>query len=62
MLVAIAATQYMWDTSPKEEILYQQVATSILTILEHKELLTYPLLHNVLVLRSLNEFPRTKNV
>lgn len=53
--------QYLYETTPKDEILYQQISTAISSILEHSSTFSYPLTFSTLLLRSLNEFPRIKN-
>lgn len=52
--------QYMWDTIPKDEILYQQISTSIGKVIDWCQT-SYPIMFSVLLLRSLNEFPRIKH-
>lgn len=61
VLVALFSIQYIWETTPKDEVLYQQVSTAMQTILMYKESFSYPVMFNALLLRSLNEFPRIKN-
>lgn len=61
VLVTLCSLQYTWDTTPKDEILFQQISTSIQTLLGSKDVLSYPVLFSILLLRSLNEFPRIKN-
>lgn len=61
VLVALFSIQYIWETTPKDEVLYQQVSTAMQTILTYKDSFSYPVMFNALLLRSLNEFPRIKN-
>ena len=56
----------MWINFPKDDLLYQQISTSINTLLlgssEKKMSLDYGVRFCLLALRSFNEFPRVKNV
>ena len=52
--VSLACIQNIWDTTPKDEILFQQIATSIQTLLTSQEQLSYPVMFSILLLRSLN--------
>lgn len=57
----LAMLNYTFHTVPKDEILYQYIATAMSTLLDCGDKLNYMLEHSLLMMRSLNEFPRIKN-
>jgi hypothetical protein len=57
----LAMLNYTFQTVPRDEILYQYIATAMSTLLESRDKINYMLEYSLLQMRSINEFPRIKN-
>lgn len=53
-------TYYMYETTPKDEILFLKISSMLTPVLE-AENIPYVIKFSLLALRSLNEIPRYKN-
>jgi hypothetical protein len=61
-MVALTMINYTYSTVPHDEMLFQYINTAIGTILNNAHHLTFPLQFSSLMLRSFNEFSRTKGM
>ena len=52
---------YEWKSHPHDEMLYQNITASILKLLSYSVLTSFSYRFSILLLRSLNEFPRIKH-
>lgn len=63
LLVALGIIYFEWRSTPHDEMLLQNVAAAISTLLKYNNVQTsFSYNFALLLLRSLNEFPRLKNV
>lgn len=53
---------YTYCTVPHDEMLFQYISSSISTVMDNVNILTFPLQFSSLMLRSFNEFSRVKYV
>jgi hypothetical protein len=61
LLVTLAILHYQWRSSPHDEMLYQNISSSIATLLKYPCHTSFSYNYSLLLLRSLNEFPRVKH-
>lgn len=61
MLVGLAILHYEWRSSPHDEMLYQNISAAIMRLLSYSIPTSYSYKFSILLLRSLNEFPRIKH-
>jgi hypothetical protein len=61
-MVALTMINYTYSTVPHDEMLFQYINTAVGTILNNAHLLTFPLQFSSLMIRSFNEFSRTKGM
>ncbi len=61
LLVTLAILHYQYRSSPHEEMLYLNISSSIATLLKFQIPTSFTYNHALLLLRSLNEFPRIKH-
>jgi hypothetical protein len=57
----LAILHFQWRSSPHDEILYQNISSSIATMLKYQIPASFSYNYALLLLRSLNEFPRIKH-
>jgi hypothetical protein len=62
LLVALATLFFEWKSTPHDEMLLQNISAAITTLLKYKIPTSFSYNFALLLLRSLNEFPRIKNV
>ena len=53
---------YEWKSTPHDEMLLQNISAAISTLLKYQMPTSFSYKFSLLLLRSLNEFPRLKNV
>lgn len=61
LLVTLASIYFQWRSTPHDEMLYQHVSASIMSMLKYNLPTSYSYNFSTLLLRSLNEFPRIKH-
>lgn len=61
LLVTLAILYFEWRSSPHDEMQYQNISASVTTMLKCAARTSFSHSFSLLLLRSLNEFPRVKH-